>query len=291
MRQLQLHDVPVAEVERILAIARQYRASHPTVLQTRRGDGDRESASTILLHVPNDALGAFLADMRRQAGDPSFTFQPVGAIPIDPPLSQIQQQVRDVSSLSTLELVLSSLQGIDSVQDLDSSRRPPALRAASCLALVRCARTMLPSSSRGTAVAGPPPRHAFRPQVPGLSGGGAMSPESFAERVLRLERQMDEQRHLPEAVTELSTQFAQFRSYVRAEFSALRQEMADGFAAVRSEMAEGLAALRSEMVAGDEETRRFMRVLHEDLVGRIALLQEGLNGRKRKPRRGSGSSG
>jgi hypothetical protein len=28
-----------------------------------------------------------------------------------------------------------------------------------------------------------------------------------------------------------------------------------------------------------------MRILHEDLVARIALLQEGLNGRRSRPRR------
>jgi hypothetical protein len=35
-----------------------------------------------------------------------------------------------------------------------------------------------------------------------------------------------------------------------------------------------LAAIR----AGDEETRRQMRVLHEDVIGRIALLGEQING-------------
>jgi hypothetical protein len=40
--------------------------------------------------------------------------------------------------------------------------------------------------------------------------------------------------------------------------------------------------LREEIRAGDEETRRFMRVLHEDLVGRIATLAESRSGRKRR---------
>jgi hypothetical protein len=50
---------------------------------------------------------------------------------------------------------------------------------------------------------------------------------------------------------------------MRAEFSAVRSEMADQF--------------------GDLATQ--MRVLHEDVISRIALLQEGLAGpARRKPR-------
>ena len=33
--------------------------------------------------------------------------------------------------------------------------------------------------------------------------------------------------------------------------------------------------LRAEIRAGDEETRVEMRVLHEEVIARIALLQEG----------------
>jgi len=36
-------------------------------------------------------------------------------------------------------------------------------------------------------------------------------------------------------------------------------------------------SLREEMRAGDEETRRFMRILHEDLVARLALISERLH--------------
>jgi hypothetical protein len=35
-----------------------------------------------------------------------------------------------------------------------------------------------------------------------------------------------------------------------------------------------MATFRADMIAGDEETRRHARMLHEDLVGRIALIQE-----------------
>ena len=53
----------------------------------------------------------------------------------------------------------------------------------------------------------------------------------------------------------------------------------DGFSAVRQEMAAMGASLRTEIRAGDEETRRYMRVLHEELISRIASIQEG-----RRPR-------
>jgi hypothetical protein len=61
----------------------------------------------------------------------------------------------------------------------------------------------------------------------------------------------------------------------------LRGEMEQFGTTLRGEMADLASTLRDEIRAGDEETRRYMRVLHEDLVGRISLLQEG---RKRKRR-------
>jgi hypothetical protein len=64
---------------------------------------------------------------------------------------------------------------------------------------------------------------------------------------------------LPERVISLETQFLQFRTEVRDEFSAVRSE---------------IQLVRSEMRQGDEETRRFMRVLHEDVIARIAAIGE-----------------
>ncbi len=49
---------------------------------------------------------------------------------------------------------------------------------------------------------------------------------------------------------------------------SLRQEM-------RQINDETIRALRDEIRDGDEETRMLMRVLHEDLVWRIALIQRG----------------
>ena len=54
-------------------------------------------------------------------------------------------------------------------------------------------------------------------------------------------------------VTSLDERFQQFQVEVRAEFSATRAEIREG----------------------DEETRRLMRVLFEDLVHRISLINRG----------------
>jgi len=80
-------------------------------------------------------------------------------------------------------------------------------------------------------------------------------------------------------------EFAAVRGEMRDEFAAVRGEMRDEFAAVRGEMAgmrdSLLTVLRAEIREGDEETRRYMRVLHEDLVARITLLQNGRRPRKK----------
>ncbi len=93
-----------------------------------------------------------------------------------------------------------------------------------------------------------------------------MAPQSFAERVLKLEEQMTSLQGLPKRVDDLALQVSQLRSEMRAEFSAVRGEMAAESVAVRDQI-------------GD--LGRQMRVLHEDLVGRVAWLQ-GASGAKRR---------
>ena len=121
---------------------------------------------------------------------------------------------------------------------------------------------------------------------------------------------MSELEQLPAMVAEVGSQVAQLRGEMHAEFSAIRGHGADsslvkpdaGLEQLREEMrafrgnvdlslatlrdqiatipgegGEGLAvaALRQEIRDGDEETRRLVRVLHEDVVERIARLGEG----------------
>ena len=83
----------------------------------------------------------------------------------------------------------------------------------------------------------------------------------LARRVEILEEKVGALERLPGRMDALELQIMQFREEVRVEFSAIRQEAA-----------ASMDALRAEMRDGDEETRRYMRVLHEDVISRIALL-------------------
>jgi hypothetical protein len=75
-------------------------------------------------------------------------------------------------------------------------------------------------------------------------------------------------------------------STLRGEFTAMRADVAGEFKAVRTEVAEQFAAtqavtlsrfekLETALADGLKETRRFMMILHEDLLSRIALIGEG----------------
>ena len=101
-----------------------------------------------------------------------------------------------------------------------------------------------------------------------------MSPESFAERVVRVEQRMSELRELPKKVDDLGLQVLQLRSEMHGEFSA-----------VRAEMRQLNEETRREMRQLNDETRRHMLVLHEEVIGRIAMLQEGLVEKPRQPRK------
>jgi hypothetical protein len=85
--------------------------------------------------------------------------------------------------------------------------------------------------------------------------------KSLEERVTFLENEMQGLRGLPERVASLEENILQFRADVRGEFSAVRQEL------------QGIVQmLRAEIRAGDAETRRYMRVLHEEVLSRIASI-------------------
>lgn len=111
-----------------------------------------------------------------------------------------------------------------------------------------------------------------------------MELKSVEERLILLEDEMNELRKLPDRLTELSDRMAalsdgvtalsdrvgtlesnilHFRADVRVEFSAGRDE-------TRHEIQRTIDMLRSEIRAGDVETRRYIRVLHEEVLTRIA---------------------
>jgi hypothetical protein len=90
--------------------------------------------------------------------------------------------------------------------------------------------------------------------------------------------------HLPERIDGLAWQTVQLRTEMHDEFSALRNEMHDELSALRTAMRDEFSAVRVEIRAGDEETRRYMRVLHEEVIGRLAAIQAAQD--DSRPRRG-----
>ena len=113
MRQLQVH-VPTGRVEPVLALAREHGAAFPTALPTRGPEGGDSGDALIIASLPNDRVGLFVKAVVDAAPEVRITLSPTAAVPIEPPLDRVAERVRDVSTLSTLELVLSSLQSVGS---------------------------------------------------------------------------------------------------------------------------------------------------------------------------------
>jgi hypothetical protein len=93
-------------------------------------------------------------------------------------------------------------------------------------------------------------------------------------------------------VTALQGDFKSLRSdltVLRTDFESFRVEVRGEFVSVRTGASAMEDRLRVEIRAGDEETRRQMRVLHEEVISRIALLQEGMNQRHPGGRRSTGA--
>ena len=65
----------------------------------------------------------------------------------------------------------------------------------------------------------------------------------------------------------MAAEFATVRAETAAEFAKFRAEMADGFSTMRTHFETALAD-------GLGETRRYMKVLYEDILSRIALMAE-----------------
>ena len=89
---------------------------------------------------------------------------------------------------------------------------------------------------------------------------------------------------------EVAGEFSAMRTEVAGEFSAMRTEVAEKFSVMRTEVAGEFSAMRTEVAGefsmqrahfetalanGQDETRRYMKVLYEDILSRIALLGEG----------------
>ena len=93
-----------------------------------------------------------------------------------------------------------------------------------------------------------------------------MPERSLTERVEFLEQRVGELHALPQRMAAVELQILQLRDEMRAGFSASDRRFTD---------------LDRRMVEGDQETRRYMRVLHEEVLARLSLLQENRGRRKR----------
>jgi predicted nucleic acid-binding Zn-ribbon protein len=86
-----------------------------------------------------------------------------------------------------------------------------------------------------------------------------MEPVSPEDGVASLEEDARELHGLRERVASLELNIRQFHAEARAEVSAVRQDLQGA-----------VQILRAEIRAGDAETRRYLRVLHEEVLSRIA---------------------
>ena len=133
-----------------------------------------------------------------------------------------------------------------------------------------------------------------------------MPPQALVGRVESLESRVTVLEQLPGKLDALALQISQMREEIRAEFSAVHTEIRAGEEETRRSLRDEIRAgdeetrrvLRDEIRSGDEETRRILRdeiragdeesrrhalVLHEDVISRIALMQEGTRGETKRP--------
>jgi len=92
----------------------------------------------------------------------------------------------------------------------------------------------------------------------------AMQERSLDKRVDLVEKKMGALETLPDRVTRVELQLVHLRDEIRSGDEETRR------------------VLRDEIRSGDDETRRYMRVLHEDVIARLATIQEGKRPRKKR---------
>lgn len=105
-----------SDVEDVVRLAERYRAfaaTHHGV--TVRGEDGWER---VLVNVPNEEVGPFVVAVGDAVEEAEFVVPATENIPIGTPLGNIRDRVEDVSSRSTLELVLDVLQSVGSWQGM-----------------------------------------------------------------------------------------------------------------------------------------------------------------------------
>lgn len=116
-----------------------------------------------------------------------------------------------------------------------------------------------------------------------------MPRQTIENRVERLELRVTELEKLPERITAVESQIVQLRTEMRDEFSAVRQDLEETRRSLRTEIAETRESLGAEIEGlrrstGEQfdELRRHMRVLHQDVIGRLEAIQEGQSPKRRR---------
>ncbi len=134
-----------------------------------------------------------------------------------------------------------------------------------------------------------------------------MATQTLAARVDGLKQRVTRLEELPAHVEAVTMQISQLRDEMGAEFSAVRDEIkisADATChtlrdeigaveticrALRDEIRAGdentCCTLRDEIRAGDARVMEHARVLHEEVISRLALIQEGRGSTSRRRRR------
>ena len=99
-----------------------------------------------------------------------------------------------------------------------------------------------------------------------------MAQKSLERRVEMLGKRVDILEQLPERVEAVELQIVQLRQDLHGEFSALATELR---AEIRAGDEETRRVLRDEMRELFADNQRQMRILHEDVIARIATIRQG----------------
>lgn len=100
------------EVEDVVRLAERYRAFH-AVHHGVTVEGD-DGWARVLVNVPNEEVGPFVVAVGDGVEEAEFVIPVAENVPVSTPLGDIRERVEDVSSRSTLELVLDVLQSVGS---------------------------------------------------------------------------------------------------------------------------------------------------------------------------------
>lgn len=92
---------------------RQLAGGHDAAAQSELKSADGRS-TVLVLSLPNEKVGSFVREMTDAVEEAEIVLFPTGILPLRTPIQKLRDQVRDVSRLSTLELVLAAFQSIGS---------------------------------------------------------------------------------------------------------------------------------------------------------------------------------